>query len=184
MLLVLGQYSQGLRRLKFSHSPQCIFLGTLIKQSINSPSLFSLFGSSLIAQKLKKRVTTSKGCSLSPAGDSCQSSLVRISCTFSLQNPGERVHTGQAEPEINVLLKGNIMSIEGNKWLDSACRNDKILRYYLPPQHPLPPANAILNTFNRLKLRGPAAEHSSCVFFNFLVNIYVCDTLNILCMVP
>lgn len=71
MLLVLVQYSQGLRRLKFSRPPQCVFLGTLIKQSIDSPSLFSLFGSSLIAQKLKKRVMTGEGCSLSPAGDSC-----------------------------------------------------------------------------------------------------------------
>lgn len=71
MLLVLGQYSQGLRRLKCSCPTKCGFLGTL-NNRVNKQFLavLSFFGSSLFAQKLK-RVMTSKGCSLSPAGDSC-----------------------------------------------------------------------------------------------------------------
>lgn len=105
MLLMLGQYLQGLRRLKFSHMPKCVFLKTN-QTLINNPSLFSLFGSSLVAQKWRKRVM-----SLSAAGNSCQSSLVRISCTFSVCNPGEKVHTGQVKPEINRLLKDHIMCI-------------------------------------------------------------------------
>lgn len=49
-----------------------------------------------------------------------------------VQNPGESVHTAEAEPEINILSKGNIMSIEGNKRLDSACRTTKFFAITSP----------------------------------------------------
>lgn len=74
------------------------------------------------------------------------------------------------------------MSIEGNKWLHSVYRNDKILCYYLPPVNTLL-VNVILNTFNRFEFCRLGDEHSCCVFLNFLVNVYICDTLSVLCMV-